>query len=74
MFPEQLAVEHHRIHVMEHWPEGPLKTAGIAAASSRLQSLTRLIGEGAPFVCLTCSGNSNVTIVEAAARPEDIAK
>lgn len=58
MFLEELAVEHYRLHVMELWPEGPLKRAGIAAARSRLESLTRRIGNGTPFVCVTCGGNS----------------
>lgn len=58
LFLEDLAIEHYRLHVMELWPDGPLKRAGIAAAGSRLESLTRLIGNRAPFVCLTCGGNS----------------
>jgi hypothetical protein len=50
-----LAVEHYRIHVMELWPDGPRKEAGLAAARSTLWSLARTKPEGSSFTCMTCA-------------------
>jgi hypothetical protein len=36
-----MAVERNRIEVMELWPDGPRKEAGLAAARSTLESLAR---------------------------------
>jgi len=58
MFNEQLALEHYRLHLMERWPDGPRRKAGLAAAQSRIESLSRSAGEGANFVCAMCSGKS----------------
>jgi hypothetical protein len=55
MLSEWLAVEHYRIHVMELWPEGIKKEAGLAAARSALESLARTIPEGSSFACATCA-------------------
>jgi hypothetical protein len=54
MLSEWLAVEHYRIHVMELWPEGIRKEAGLAAARSALESLARTIPDGSSFACATC--------------------
>ena len=35
-----LSVEHYRMHLMELWPDGPRKEAGLAAARSTLESLS----------------------------------
>jgi hypothetical protein len=37
--PEWIAAEHHRLHLVEDWPESPHKTAALAAIQSSLQSL-----------------------------------
>jgi hypothetical protein len=52
---EWLAVEHHRIHVMELWPDGPRKEAGLAAARAMLDSLVAAMPTGHSFVCSTCA-------------------
>jgi hypothetical protein len=49
MHNEWPAVEHYRIHVMELWPDGPRKEAGLAAARSDLGSLVRIMPTGSPF-------------------------
>ena len=36
-----MAVERNRIEVMELWPDGPRKEAGLASARSTLESLAR---------------------------------
>ena len=50
-----LALAHYRFHVMEQWPEGPRKTAGLAAARATVESLNRIFREGPAFVCVTCA-------------------
>ena len=55
MLNEWLAVEHNRIHVMEQWPEGPMKEAGLAAARSALKVLAADAPLRHPFVCSTCA-------------------
>jgi hypothetical protein len=55
MHSEWLAVEHYRIHVMERWPDGPCKEAGLAAARSALESLGRALPKGSSFACATCA-------------------
>jgi hypothetical protein len=52
---EWIAAEHHRIHVMELWPEGPRKEAGLAAARCALESLA-FTRAGYSFKCVTCAG------------------
>lgn len=64
MHSEWLAVEHYRIHVMELWPDGPRKTAGLAAARSALDRLVKTIPWESSFVCSTCaSRRRNVTAI-----------
>ena len=55
MCSEWLAVEHHRIHVMELWPDGPRKEAGLASARSALESLAEIMPKGSSFECATCA-------------------
>jgi hypothetical protein len=43
MHNQKLAMEHYRIHVMEQWPDGPRKQAGLAAARSTIESLARIM-------------------------------
>ena len=47
MQSEWLALEHHRIHLMEQWPDGPRKEAGLNSARSALQSLLLSVSNGA---------------------------
>lgn len=49
-----LTMEHYRIHVMELWPDGPEKEAGLASARSALESLIRIMPR-ASFACTTCA-------------------
>jgi hypothetical protein len=53
MVSEWMAMERYRIAVMELWPEGPRKEAGLAAARSSLDSLARNMREGCSFACVT---------------------
>jgi len=63
MHDEWLAFEHHRIHVMELWPSGPKKEAGLAAARSALGSLTRTIPKESSFSCEACTSRRHVVTV-----------
>jgi hypothetical protein len=56
MQQEWLAVEHHRIHVMETWPDGARKQAGLAAARATLESLARSAPKEFSFACTICGG------------------
>ena len=62
MYTEWLAIEHYRLHLMEEWPEGARKDAGVAAARSALNSLERTAPvNSAVFECAICSGRSAAT-------------
>jgi hypothetical protein len=50
MLSEWLAAEDYRIHVMELWPDGPRKQAGLAAARSALRSLARTVSKGSTLL------------------------
>jgi hypothetical protein len=63
MHNEWLAGEHNRIHVMELWPDGPRKEAGLAAARSALDSLAGIIPSGSSFACAICGSRQTVTLV-----------
>ena len=41
MIFEWIAAEHHRLHLVEQWPEGAYKQAALAAIDSSLQGLLR---------------------------------
>ena len=60
MQQEWLAVEHHRIHVMESWPDGDRKQAGLAAARATLDSLARGAPNEFSFLCTVCGGKPKV--------------
>lgn len=49
---EWIAMEHHRLHLVEEWPDSPHKAAALAAIHSTLQGLLRNQRPGAPV--LTC--------------------
>jgi hypothetical protein len=55
MYSERLAFEHYQIHVMELWPDGPRKEAGLASVRYALESLARTIPKGSSFTCTTCA-------------------
>jgi hypothetical protein len=63
MHIEWLAAEHYRIHLMERWPDGSRKEAGLAAARSALESLTRVMPNGSSFICATCAGRRHSVAV-----------
>jgi len=68
MHSEWLAVEHYRIHVMELWPDGPRKEAGLASSRSALAKLVRTMPEGFVWPCAICaSRRQNVTMIPCAA-------
>jgi hypothetical protein len=59
---EWIAFEHYRIHVIEQWPDGPKKQAGLASARSVLERMVRIMPDGSPFACAICaSGRQAVT-------------
>ena len=65
MYTDWLAQEHYRMHLIEEWPEGPRKDAGLAAARSALESLKRAAPIDAPaFTCHICASRRRVTVIE----------
>jgi hypothetical protein len=73
MHSEWLAVEHNRIHVMELWPDGPRKEAGLAAARSALESLVRDLPDESWFSCSICAGRlRNVMVIPCAPRVQEL--
>jgi hypothetical protein len=55
MHKDWLAMEHYRLHVIEHWPEGPVKAARLAAVRATIESLARTAPSNEPeFECATC--------------------
>jgi hypothetical protein len=64
MYNERIAFEHYRIHVMELWPDGPRKEAGLASARYSLERLALTMPKGASFTCTTCgSRRPSVTVI-----------
>lgn len=56
-----LAVEHHRIHLIETWPDGPRKRASLASALSTIAGLERSApAEASEFVCEICESRQTV--------------
>ncbi len=56
MYPQWIAIEHHLMHVIETWPDGPRKDAGLAAVRSALDALEGAASVAAPvFVCEVCA-------------------
>jgi hypothetical protein len=69
MHSEWLAAEHYRIHVMELWPDGPRKEAGLASARSALDGLALTMPKGSSFACVTCASRpQTVTVIPCAPR------
>jgi len=46
MHSEWLAMEHHRLHIIEEWTDGPHKDAAFRAIQSSIASLTRRLPPG----------------------------
>lgn len=52
---EWIAMEHHRLHLVEEWPDSPHKAAALAAIHSTLEGLLRTQRPGAPvLMCEIC--------------------
>jgi len=65
-----LASEHSRIHLIEQWPDGPRKTAALAAARSALDSLLRSVSlrrsvqcDASAFRCSICGSRRNSPVI-----------
>ncbi len=53
---EQLASEHHRLHTVDEWPDGPRKKAALDAIYSTLESLSRHpASSDVTFACIFCN-------------------
>lgn len=69
MHNEWMAMERYRIQVMELWPDGPRKEAGIASARSSLEALARgMSGEAAFTGVIYTSSRPRVTPMPVAPR------
>jgi hypothetical protein len=59
-----LASEHHRLHIVEDWPEGPYKDATLRAIHSSIEGISGKGGMPAGFpeceVCLSRRRSSSV--------------
>ncbi len=73
MHTEWLAAEHYRLHLMEQWPEGSMKEAGLNAARSALGSLARSLPTGSSYVCPICASrrHSIATVPRSARAPRE---
>ncbi|MGD1093768.1 MAG: hypothetical protein ABSB35_17485 [Bryobacteraceae bacterium] len=60
MHIEWIAFEHYRIHVIEQWPDGPRKQAGLASARSALDRVVRTMPEGSSFACAICASRRQI--------------
>jgi len=55
MYAEWVAAEHHRLHIIEEWPEGSHKEVALAAIQSSLHSLLQNHRpDGALAACEIC--------------------
>jgi hypothetical protein len=55
MHAEWIAAEHHRLHLIEEWPEGRHKEVALAAIHSSLRSLLQLHRSEEPLgACAVC--------------------
>ena len=76
MYTEWLATEHHRMHLIEKWPDGPLKEASLAAARSALAGLESTApAEASAFSCEICAARrGSASVVEYPVNPETAAR
>jgi hypothetical protein len=64
------AVEHHRLHCVEEWPDGPYKQALIAAIHATLESLFDNSGTSTGLSeCMACTGRKDSEIHELSWHP-----
>ena len=54
MFPELLAMEHYRLHVIERWPAGLRKSTALAAVRSAIESLCCGEPDDSTWECVVC--------------------
>ena len=60
---EWIAMEHHRLHLIEEWPDGPYKQAALAAIHSSLEGLLRTHRVGDLPVCEICLSRPNAPLL-----------
>ena len=61
---EWIAMEHHRLHTVEEWADGPHKDAALAAIRSTLHGLMRNHRPGSnPPVCEVCLNRMKASAV-----------
>jgi len=62
MYAEWIATEHHRLHIVEEWPEGPHKEVALAAIQSSLHSLLQNHQPDGPLAtCEICVSRKGAT-------------
>lgn len=62
MLTESLAMEHYRLHVIEHWPDGEKKEAALAGVQSAIEGLLRTqCGDLTQWRCVVCGGTPSPT-------------
>ena len=63
MYAEWVAAEHHRLHVVEEWPEGPHKEVALSAIQSSLHSLLQNHQTDGPLAtCEICLSRKKATV------------
>lgn len=60
---EWIAMEHHRLHLIEEWPDSPHKQAALAAIHSTLEGLLRTHRHGDLPVCEVCLSRPNAPVL-----------
>ena len=61
-----LAIEHHRLHSVEEWPNGPRKEAVLHAIRSSIASVSRKLDSGETLpVCEVCLSRLSLTHIVA---------
>jgi hypothetical protein len=62
MYAEWIATEHHRLHLIEEWPDGPRKEVALSAIQSSLQSLLQNHQPDDPLAtCEICVSRKSAT-------------
>jgi hypothetical protein len=62
MYAEWIATEHHRLHLIEEWPEGRRKEVALSAIQSSLQSLLQNHEpDGALAACEICVSHNKAS-------------
>jgi hypothetical protein len=58
-----IASEHHRMHTVEGWPDGPYKDATLRAIQSSISSLEQGSSDAAELACEVCLSRRRVTTI-----------